>query len=75
VKPQEIILLVQRVLVLLGSASHSITQERRKVAWSRMNPLTVDFLPEDVEEEKKETTLFGGGSWKQLQRGWKMKRL
>jgi len=61
VKPQEIILLVQRVLVLLGSASHSITQERRKVAWSRVNPSTVDLLPEDGEEEKKETTLFGGG--------------
>jgi len=35
-------------------------QERRKVAWSRVNPTTVSFLPED-EEEGKEMTLFGGG--------------
>jgi len=57
VKPQEIILFVQRVLVLLGSASHS---ERRKVTWSRVNPSIVDLLPEDGEEEK-ESTLLGGG--------------
>lgn len=61
VKPQEAILLIQRVLVLLGSASHSITKERRKVAWSRINPLTVSLLQEDAEEKKKESTLFGGG--------------
>ena len=60
IKPQEIIWLVQRILVLVGSTSHSITQERRKVAWSRVNPTTVSLLPED-EEEDKETTLFGGG--------------
>ena len=50
-----------RVLVLLGSASHSITQERQKVAWSRINPTTVHLLTEDTEGERKETTLFGSG--------------
>ena len=61
VKPQEAILLIQRVLVLLGSASHSITKERRKVVWSRINPSTVSLLQEDAEENKKKSTLFGGG--------------
>ena len=61
VNPQEVILLIQRVLVLLGSASHHITQERRKVAWSRVNPSTVSLLREDPEDGKKESTLFGGG--------------
>ena len=62
VKSQEVILLIQRVLILLGSASQSITQERRRVAWSHINPTTVDLLTEDTEGEKKEeTTLFGGG--------------
>jgi len=58
-KPQEVVLLIQRVLVLLGSTSHSISQERRKVAWSRVNPATVSLLPEDNKEDKG-TTLFGG---------------
>ena len=61
VDPQDTILLIQRVLVLLSSASHSITQERQKVAWSRINPATVHLLTEDAEGEKKETTLFVGG--------------
>ena len=34
----EDILLIQRALVLLGSASHTVSQERRKIAWSRINP-------------------------------------
>ena len=61
VDPQDTILLIQRVLVLLGSASHSITQERQKVAWSCINPTTVHLLTEDTKGERKETTLFGGG--------------
>ena len=36
--PEEILLLVQRALVLLGNASHSITTERRKMTWARINP-------------------------------------
>ena len=55
---QAVILLVQRVLCLLGSTSHSITQERRKVAWSRINPSTVGLLQ---EEKEKDATLFRGG--------------
>ena len=62
VSPQEIIRLVQRVLVLLGSASHSITQERRKVAWSHVNPATMSAISDDVVDDKRsESTLFGGG--------------
>ena len=34
----EDILLIQRALVLLGSASHTVSQERRKIAWSRITP-------------------------------------
>ena len=60
VKPEDILLLLQRVLVLLGGASHSITQERRRIAWGRVNP--ANALPNDSEEGKeKEVTLFGGG--------------
>ena len=43
VKSQEVILLIQRVLVLLGSTFQSIIQERRRVAWSCINPTTVDL--------------------------------
>jgi len=53
---QAVILLVQRVLCLLGSTSHLIAQEKRKVAWSRINPSTV-YRP----EKEKDATLFGGG--------------
>ena len=61
VKPEDVILLLQRVLVILGSASHNISQERRRVAWSRTNPAT-NSLPDISEETKgKETTLFGAG--------------
>ena len=61
VKREDVILLLQRVLVLLGSASHSISQERRRVAWSRTNPAT-NTLPDIPEETKgKETRLFGTG--------------
>ena len=38
ISPEDILLLIQRALVLLGSTSHSISQERRKIAWSRINP-------------------------------------
>ena len=59
-KQEDILLLLQRVLILLGGASHSVTQERRRIAWGRVNP--ANTLPEDTEEDKeKEVTLFGGG--------------
>lgn len=38
VTPEDTVLLVQRALVLLGSVSHGITQERRHIAWARINP-------------------------------------
>lgn len=61
VTPENIILLLQRVLVLLGSASYNVTQERRRVALSQVNP-TINSLPDDTEEAKeKDKTLFGGG--------------
>ena len=63
VNPKDVILLLQSTLTLLGSASHTITQERRRVALSRINS-TIGTLPEDTEENQekvKETTLFGGG--------------
>ena len=60
VKQEDVLLLIQRVLVLLGGASHSITQERRRIAWGRVNP--ANTLPDDTEQsEEKEVTLFGGG--------------
>ena len=61
VNPQEVILLVQRVLVFLGSAAYSVKQERMKVAWLKINPSTLSLLQEDSEEDKEENTLFGSG--------------
>ena len=61
---QEVILLVQRVLCLLGSASHSITLERRKVAWSM--PQTHPLLLQEEKEKEKDITLFGGGFLEQV---------
>ena len=59
-KQEDILLLIQRVLILLGSASQTITQERRRIAWGCVN--LANTLPEDAEEGKeKQVTLFGGG--------------
>ena len=58
VKPEDVILLLQRVLVLLVSAS-CISQERRRVTWSQTNPAT-NTLPNIAEEtEAKEIIPFG----------------
>ena len=38
VSAEGILLLVQRALVLLSNASHAMSQERRKVAWAKVNP-------------------------------------
>ena len=46
-------------LVLLGSTSHSISQERRKIAWSKINPQLKSLATE--EYSKRETNLFGPG--------------
>ena len=53
---EQIALLVQRALVLLGSASHSISLERRKIAWARINP-ELKSVVLDYRKDK----LFGPG--------------
>ena len=59
VKQVDVLLLLPRVLILLGGASYSITQERWRIAWGRVNP--ANMLPDDTEQsEEKEVTLFGG---------------
>ena len=59
VSAEDTLLLTQRALVLLGSASHAITVERRKIAWGRINPKMKSLATED--DEKWETKLFGPG--------------
>ena len=56
---EEILLLFQRALVLLASASSSVSQERRKITWSRINPQLKSLASE--EYSKRETKLFGPG--------------
>jgi len=56
---EQIALLVQRALVLLGSASHSISLERRKIAWARINPTLKSLASEDYTDRKDK--LFGSG--------------
>lgn len=36
--PDDVLLLIQRALVLLGSALHSISIERHKILWAKTNP-------------------------------------
>ena len=55
----DVLLLIQRALVLLGSVSHNISQERRKIAWSRINPKLKALAEEDYD--KRDTNLFGPG--------------
>lgn len=54
-------MMVQRILVLVGSISNTITQERRQISWSRLNPLVKDITMEEDGKGKKGVTLFGGG--------------
>ena len=61
VKREDIILMVQQILVLVGSVSNSITQEWRQISWSRLNPLVKDIMMEEDSKGKKGATLFGGG--------------
>ena len=56
---KQIVLLLQRALVLVGSASHSISVERRKTAWARIYP-TLKSLA-DEEYDRQEGKLFGPG--------------
>jgi len=52
-------LVIQRALVILGSASHSISLERRKIAWARINPELKPLALEDYKDRKDK--LFGPG--------------
>ena len=59
VHPEDIVLLIQRALVLLGSASHAINIERRKIVWAKMNPKLRSLGSEEYGE--RGTDLFGPG--------------
>ena len=67
VSSEDILLLIQCALVLLGSASHTVSQERRKIAWSRINPQLKTLATE--EYDKRESNLFGPGF---LRRIWSL---
>ena len=56
---EDLLLLVQRALVLLGSSLHSISQERRKVAWAKINPKLKSLASED--HTKRDANVFGPG--------------
>ena len=59
VSPEQILLLIQHALVLLGNASHAVTLERRRIAWGRINPSLKSLASE--EYQKREDQLFGPG--------------
>ena len=59
VRPEDILLLIQRALVLLWSASHSISIERRKIAWAKMNPKLRSLGSKEYGE--RGTDLLGPG--------------
>ena len=59
VSAKGILLLVQRALILLGNASHAMSQERRKVAWAKVNPKLRSLATEDYL--KRGSNLFGPG--------------
>ena len=60
IKKEDIILMVQRILVLVGSASDFISQKRKQILWSCLNPLIKDISMEK-DGKGKGTTLFDGG--------------
>lgn len=59
VSGEMLVRLVQRALVLLGNASHMVSQERRKVAWAKINPKLRSLATEDYS--KRGPLLFGPG--------------
>lgn len=59
VSSEVVLLLLQRAIVLLGNASHTVTIERRKVAWAKMNPKLRGLGSE--EYGNRGTDLFGPG--------------
>ena len=56
---EQIVHQLQRALVLVGSTSHAINVERRKVAWARINPKLKSLAEE--EYKGRESNLFGPG--------------
>lgn len=54
---EDTLLLAQQALVLLGSASHVMLQQRRKIAWTRINSKLKSLAME--EYDKCEMNLFG----------------
>lgn len=67
VTTEDMLLLLQRALILLGSMLHSISQERRKIVWSRINP-KLNGLAEE-EYDKREINLFGPGFLEKTSKG------
>ena len=59
VSKEHIVQQIQRALVLVGSTSHSINVERRRVAWARINPKLKPLAEEDYKD--KEGNLLGPG--------------
>ena len=59
IKVEDTLLLIQRALVLLGSASNQLTLERRRVAWAKINPKLKSLAEGDYS--KRESSLFGPG--------------
>ena len=74
VSNEDVLLLLQRALVLVGSASHAISLERRKIAWARINPKLKSLASDGYE--KRETNLVVRASWKKHPKGLRLtKRL
>lgn len=65
VSKEDIVMLVQRALVLLGSASNTITLERRKIARSRFNPKLKSLASEEYDKGKQ--VYLDQDSWRKLQ--------
>ena len=56
---EEIILLLQRVLVMLGSTSRAISLERHRISCTRINPKLKPIATEEFADRKDQ--LFGPG--------------
>ena len=64
VRREEVILLIQRILLMVADLSHSVSQERRQIAWSRLNPVIKDISLEDKKEKSVEIV-----SWRRPPKG------
>lgn len=52
---EDVLLLIQRALVLVGGTSHSINLERRRIAWSCLNPKLKSFGKENYGEARDQS--------------------